>query len=99
MNAYLAWILKSLHWMLANYKWLVPVIVAVVANAANAMLQYPETSTLGHEILDRVAILQRYDSPGTLKLLGKRSNNPRQGLVIPAVLSNDKKEDDAKSNA
>ena len=64
----------------ANAYWIIPLLslllTGVVANVANALLKYPATETLGHAILDRLSLLTRSDSPGTLKMLGKRSRKP-----------------------
>lgn len=69
---------NSVAWIRSNYMWLGPLAVVLTVNIANALLKFPETESFGHKLLDAVSFLARSNSPGTIKMLGKRSENPNK---------------------
>jgi hypothetical protein len=66
-------LLKSLNWATVHWYLICPILVYIATSIGNALLKNPETETLGHAILDRVSMFSRKDSPGKMKLPGKRS--------------------------
>lgn len=69
-------------WMKANWVWLSPVVLGILANLYNGLAHYPKAQSFVRSVVDALSIVTHRDSPGTFKMPFKRSVAPNK-MALP----------------
>lgn len=71
----------TIEWVTANWAWLSPIVLGILANLYNGMSKHPEVQTLIKDIIDKLSVVTHRDSPGTFKAPFRKSKAPTNGKL------------------